>query len=198
VLVVEAGEKSGSLITVRHALEQGKTVYVVPGRVDRPEAIGCLRLLVDGATPAIEPDDVLPALGSRTAVPEPASKKRRRLDGPLGERLEALFREEDSWHPDTIAEKRAPAALIRRATRLRWTLLSVCRAGVALDPGGRDVRRGNLAGWMRPRAAPVPVATAGRFDGRAETSYSHHAALGWGRRLDLARGRVEVGSGRPR
>ena len=113
LLVVEAGEKSGSLITVRHALEQGRTVYVVPGRVDRPEAIGCLRLLQDGATPAIEPDDVLPAAGSRAEMPEPASKRGRRLDGPLGERLEALFGEEDSWHPDAIAERLdAPAALI--------------------------------------------------------------------------------------
>jgi DNA processing protein len=126
ILVVEAGEKSGSLITVRHALDQGKTVYVVPGRVDRPEAIGCLRLLQDGATPVIEPDDVLPGAATPTILPAaPAraaatARPRAGLGGPLGSRLDALFEEEDSWHPDTIAERLGapPAEIISELARL--------------------------------------------------------------------------------
>jgi DNA processing protein len=120
VLVVEAGEKSGSLITVRHALDQGRAVYVVPGRVDSPQAMGCLRLLQDGATPAIEPGDVLPGVGSPGPAGEEAAPTRRRLGGPLGDRLDALFAEEDCWHPDALAARldASPAEILSELARL--------------------------------------------------------------------------------
>lgn len=49
VLVVESGAKGGSLITARMASEQGKPVYVIPGRIDAPESAGCHALVRDGA-----------------------------------------------------------------------------------------------------------------------------------------------------
>jgi DNA processing protein len=115
VLVVEAGEKSGSLITVRHALDQGKGVYVVPGRIG-PEAMGCLRLLSEGAAVALEPDDILPSVhpGFLPAAAGPAGPScgTREDEGragaapsPMRFELGALFAEEDAWHPDAIAER---------------------------------------------------------------------------------------------
>lgn len=122
VLVIEAGEKSGSLITVAHALEQGKTVYVLPGRVDRPESLGCLRLLMDGASPVITPQDVLPGLGRSEApgMPGGSDSAPERLPGKFGARLSELFASEDTWQADELAGRlEAPAhEVLRELSRL--------------------------------------------------------------------------------
>lgn len=49
LLVMEAGQKSGSLITALMALEEGKDVYALPGDIDRQTSRGCNKLLEDGA-----------------------------------------------------------------------------------------------------------------------------------------------------
>ena len=59
VFVVEAREKSGSLITVSHALEQGKDIYAVPGRIYERLAEGTNRLIQEGACLVREPEDIL-------------------------------------------------------------------------------------------------------------------------------------------
>lgn len=63
VLVVEARRKSGSLITVDFALEQGKAVYAVPGRVGDALSEGCNQLIAQGAGIACAPEDILRELG---------------------------------------------------------------------------------------------------------------------------------------
>ena len=59
VLVVEAPEVSGALITARQALDQGRDVFVVPGNIDLPTFVGSNRLLRDGAIPVSSGWDVL-------------------------------------------------------------------------------------------------------------------------------------------
>ena len=59
VLVVEAPEKSGALITANQALEQGRDVFVVPGNIDVPTFVGSNRLLRDGAIAVSSGWDVL-------------------------------------------------------------------------------------------------------------------------------------------
>ena len=60
-IVVEAGIDSGALITARLALESGRDVFAVPGRVDNPQARGCHKLIKEGAALIESFDDVLSA-----------------------------------------------------------------------------------------------------------------------------------------
>ncbi|MBN2267329.1 MAG: DNA-processing protein DprA [Candidatus Babeliaceae bacterium] len=62
-VVVQAAEKSGARITALQALEQGRTVCVVPGDIFNPLSVGCHRLLEEGATPVTSATDLLRALG---------------------------------------------------------------------------------------------------------------------------------------
>jgi DNA processing protein len=63
LIVVEAAERSGALISAQHAMEQGREVFAVPGRVDSRTSRGCHRLLRDGAKLVECVEDVLEELG---------------------------------------------------------------------------------------------------------------------------------------
>jgi DNA processing protein len=103
VLVVEARVRSGSLVTARHAADQGVDVYAVPGPLGAPTSEGTNELLRDGAYVALEPEDLLRPLG----VAEPARRRRARRAGG------------DPAHRGIVAALReAPATLDELAERL--------------------------------------------------------------------------------
>jgi len=57
-VVIEAGEKSGALITANHAADQGRDVFVIPGSPSAPQYKGSNRLIRDGAKPLLEASDI--------------------------------------------------------------------------------------------------------------------------------------------
>lgn len=75
ILLMEAGEKSGGLITTYYANEYGREVYVLPGSLDNPKAIGCLKLINQGATVIVDEAELLEQLGTlpTLAAPMPPS-----------------------------------------------------------------------------------------------------------------------------
>lgn len=73
VIVIEAARNSGALYTARHALEQNREVFAVPGRIDSLASEGCHDLIRDGATLIRNVDDVLQALGPLSAPAKTSS-----------------------------------------------------------------------------------------------------------------------------
>jgi len=118
-VVVEAGEKSGALITVQHAVELGRNVGVVPGHPLNPAAAGSNRLLFEGAAPVGNVQDVLDLL---------------KWGGASGEA--------EPWNPDRC-RKEAVEDIEVLALRSGWTLARCLETLAAWEREGR-VRR--LAG----------------------------------------------------
>ena len=86
VLVIEARHKSGSLITADYALEQGKSVYALPGRLDDVTSSGCNELITQGAALACSPEQILFELGI-------SEKESRIRDGQI-DAIEGSFKQE--------------------------------------------------------------------------------------------------------
>jgi len=59
IIITEAAQRSGTLNTAAHALEQGKEVFVVPGNITSPMSLGCNALITQGATPLMNSDQIL-------------------------------------------------------------------------------------------------------------------------------------------
>jgi DNA processing protein len=81
VVVIEAARRSGSLITTRLALEQGREVFAVPGSPLDPRAEGCNSLLKQGATLVTEAEDVLAVL--RPILGQPLDRSMQEPDADL-------------------------------------------------------------------------------------------------------------------
>jgi len=107
VVVIESGSKGGSLITARFAAELGKSVYVLPGRVDSPASEGCHALIRDGATLVSGPEDVLQDL-EQIPLPLRSSwselSKVSRSVSKEAERIIEYIQSEGPCFPDQLSE----------------------------------------------------------------------------------------------
>ena len=131
VVVIEAGDKSGSLITARCALEQGRDVLAVPGNVLSGRNRGAHALLRDGAKIVESADDILEELGMTSGVSQPGGAAGILTD-PI---LECLVPGEPS-DLDAISERSglSPSRLLPRLFELEL------QGAVARVGGGRFVR----------------------------------------------------------
>ena len=101
VVVVEGTLKSGSMITARLALEQGRDVYAVPGNINQPGSAGVNKLISDGACPILDMESAAQTLGLSGA------KKIRRIEAlSVGEKLVlGAVIEAPGSGPDAVALK---------------------------------------------------------------------------------------------
>jgi DNA processing protein len=135
VVVVEAGEKSGSLNTARCALEQGRDVLAVPGNVLSGRNRGAHALLRDGAKIVESADDILEEMRG-SWIQEPSAVTQQRLPIPSADPILACLVPGEATDLDAIAERSGMSTprLLPRLFELELQGL-VARAG-----GGRFVR----------------------------------------------------------
>src|SRR6185369_10368191 len=138
VVVMEAGYRSGALITARFAAEQGRDVYAVPGNIFSPMSVGCHRLIKEGARMAEKPQDILEDFGYRAENPVDSVPAESAV--PLNP-MEKTLLELLSCNPVSVEE--LAAASRTPAERLAETLLGLELKGkIKAMPGQMYVRYG--------------------------------------------------------
>ncbi len=125
-VVVEAGLRSGALITANHALDLGRMVACVPNAIDVPNSAGSNALLKRSAEPVLSADDVLALLNLRASPVTPTA-----LDADAASCWDALC----NGASDVTAVARG-TGLSMRATSAAMAALEV-EGLISIDPGGR-------------------------------------------------------------
>jgi DNA processing protein len=131
-VVVEASEKSGSLITARCALEQGRDVMAVPGSVLSGRNRGSHSLLKDGAKVVESADDILEGLGWAMPASVPTSPCKSLNSDPLLARMEAG----EAYELDKLAEMAGTSGV-----KLLPRLMDLELRGFVAAAGGRFLKR---------------------------------------------------------
>ncbi len=145
-LVVEAAIKSGSLITARMAMEQGREVFAIPGSIHNPLARGCHKLIREGAKLVETADDIIEELAAlaNVSVSETVKSEGQQdlvLNQNDDEDYDQLFKYL-GFDPISIDKLVAKSELTADAVSSMLLLLEL-QGRVESLPGGRYIRTGN-------------------------------------------------------
>ena len=127
ILVVEARIRSGSLITADAALDQGKDVFVIPGRIGDELSVGCNRLIRQGAIPVLSPEDILEYYGIDSVADDSTGlttdeAQIYNLIGPIPVSLSVLADSAQGTYANTlrVVARLKKTGLIREVSRDRY------------------------------------------------------------------------------
>ena len=138
VVVVEAGERSGALITANHALEAGRDVWAVPGPLQAPECRGSNKLIADGADFLWDVEEFLGVV-----LPETRGSEQAGSDTAVPAELpetEASALRGVGFEPTAVDVVAARSGVEMRELLPALALLEL-KGYVRRDPGGAFLRR---------------------------------------------------------
>ncbi|MBN2563005.1 MAG: DNA-processing protein DprA [Phycisphaerae bacterium] len=139
VLVVEAGRRSGALISARLAAEYNREVFAVPGRIDGPYAEGCHGLIKDSAAKLVTRlEDILDELGEAGAALTAPSSEEQQAEG-LGPRTIVGLDEYESQVLEAFGSEAIPVEEICDASGLPPARVAVALTGLQLKGAIRRV-----------------------------------------------------------
>lgn len=132
-IVVEAGNKSGAILTALNAVDQNREIFAVPGRIDDKQSLGCIRLIRNGAIPVQNGEQVIDNIKNQLYHPITPVQQKIRLDLTNEEQKVFKHLSNDPIHIDLLSEKS-----VIGVTTLLGLLLSLELKGAIMQIGGKQ------------------------------------------------------------
>ncbi|NOZ74988.1 MAG: DNA-protecting protein DprA [FCB group bacterium] len=104
-IIIEAGTKSGAILTALNAVDQNREVFAVPGRITDKQSVGCNRLIRNGAVPVTKVDDILENIEKQLNKPVRPMQQNLELDLNREERFILEKLSHDPIQIDALAEE---------------------------------------------------------------------------------------------
>lgn len=132
-IVVEAGDRSGAILTALNAVDQNREVFAIPGRIDDKQSLGCIRLIRNGAIPVKNGEQVIATIQKQMFNPLEPVQQAIRLELSDEERKIMVHMSHNPIHIDDLSVKTE-----KGITTLLALLLSLELKGAVVQIGGKQ------------------------------------------------------------